>query len=402
MPLSFSRATEDFLLGPVPNDHAGALVRFHGVVRALNHKKSVSHLFYEAYESLAAEEFARIEGRAKKRFAIERIFALHRLGNVAPGEIAVILDVYAPHRSAAFHAARFMMDELKKSVPIWKCEYYSDGTKSWDQSLCACTVSSKTVFMPVDKAFLSQSYDSALVRAKKILLVGAGGLGCPMAVQIGALGIKNLVIIDHDKVELTNLARQFCYTPADVGIAKSYVLAEFLRERFSLITIEEIEAKFDKHQVNQIEQADVIIDTTDSLLTKAYLASLAYRAQKDFMSLSVHQEEGEVSIIPGGSQNGCFSCFRAIKNEQGCSTNGVFTLACFMIAAHATGLLLDLLSNKIGSSSIHVIKKNAVIPITLSKDRACACCGPFPLKRTNIHDRIQRCLDADKTACASV
>lgn len=109
----------------------GALVEFVGTVRNLNHGRAVTALEYEGAETLARKEFAKIEREARAAFPILSISCSHRSGRVLPGEPTVWIGVTARHRDAAFSACRFAIDELKKRLPIWKKEHYSDGSSGW-------------------------------------------------------------------------------------------------------------------------------------------------------------------------------------------------------------------------------------------------------------------------------
>lgn len=110
---------------------AGAVVTFEGTVRNHSAGRPVLRLAYEAFSPLAVKEGERILAEARERFAIARIACTHRTGTLAIGEVAVWVGVAAAHRGAAFDACRYVIDELKQRVPIWKKEFYSDGESGW-------------------------------------------------------------------------------------------------------------------------------------------------------------------------------------------------------------------------------------------------------------------------------
>ena len=110
---------------------AGALVTFEGWVRDHNDGRRVLSLDYQAYAPLALREGERILAEAKRRFAIVSARCAHRVGSLAIGELAVWVGVSAGHRGAAFDACRFIIDEVKQRVPIWKNEHYADGESGW-------------------------------------------------------------------------------------------------------------------------------------------------------------------------------------------------------------------------------------------------------------------------------
>lgn len=115
----------------VMDERAGAIVTFDGRVRNHNEGKSVSALAYEAYEALAVNEAEKIISEAIKQFPILHVAAAHRTGELAIGDVAVFVAVSAAHRDDAFKACRFVIDEIKARLPIWKRETYEDGGSVW-------------------------------------------------------------------------------------------------------------------------------------------------------------------------------------------------------------------------------------------------------------------------------
>lgn len=115
----------------VEDPAAGAFVAFEGWVRDHNTGRAVSALEYEAYAVLAEKEGQRILEEVVTRFDVQRVEAVHRTGPLAIGDLAVWVGVSAAHRDAAFAACRYVIDELKRRVPIWKREHYADGTSEW-------------------------------------------------------------------------------------------------------------------------------------------------------------------------------------------------------------------------------------------------------------------------------
>src|SRR3954453_8958893 len=105
----------------------GAVVTFDGCVRNQSHDRRTLYLDYEAYESMAVAKMREIAAAARTQFAIDRIAIAHRLGRNQIGETSVFIAVSSPHRPAAFEACRFAIDTLKRTVPIWKKEYFEDG-----------------------------------------------------------------------------------------------------------------------------------------------------------------------------------------------------------------------------------------------------------------------------------
>lgn len=106
---------------------AGAVAVFDGIVRDNSKGRRTLYLDYEAYEPMALRKMREITAQMRAQFAIDRIALVHRLGRLEIGETSVLIVVSAPHRAAAFDACRFAIETLKRSVPIWKKEYFADG-----------------------------------------------------------------------------------------------------------------------------------------------------------------------------------------------------------------------------------------------------------------------------------
>ena len=122
----------------------GAIVTFDGFVRNESHGRETSYLEYEAYESMALGKMKEIAAQIHEKFAIHRVAIVHRLGRLGIGETSVFIAVSAPHRGAAFDACRFAIDTLKRTVPIWKKEYFADGAVWADGELPPTPPSAKS------------------------------------------------------------------------------------------------------------------------------------------------------------------------------------------------------------------------------------------------------------------
>ena len=111
----------------VEGEDAGGLVTFSGCVRQQTHGRRVVRLEYEAYAPMAERGMAAIGVEAQERWPQSRLAIVHRVGVLAPGELAVVIAAAAPHRAEAFEACRHAIERLKQDVPIWKKEVFEDG-----------------------------------------------------------------------------------------------------------------------------------------------------------------------------------------------------------------------------------------------------------------------------------
>lgn len=123
------------LAGAAPED--GALCVFTGVVRNHNQGRAVRYLEYEGYEEMVTAVFEEIAAEARKNFGVTQVLIVHRLGRMEIGETSVAVAVSSPHRREAFEACRFAIDTLKHRAPIWKKEFYDDGS-SWLEEPGGC------------------------------------------------------------------------------------------------------------------------------------------------------------------------------------------------------------------------------------------------------------------------
>ena len=105
----------------------GAIVTFDGCVRNHSHGRRTLYLEYEAYEPMALEKMREIGAQLHEKFAVDRVAMVHRLGRLEIGETSVFIAVSAAHRAPAFEACRWAIDTLKRTVPIWKKEFFEDG-----------------------------------------------------------------------------------------------------------------------------------------------------------------------------------------------------------------------------------------------------------------------------------
>lgn len=125
-----SELSVDEVRAAVADPAAGGIALFAGAVRDSDHDRGVSGLSYSAHPS-AADELRRVAEVIAEKYPVIGIAAVHRVGDLAIGDLAVVLAVSCPHRAEAFDACRDLIDILKASVPIWKHQRFDDGTAEW-------------------------------------------------------------------------------------------------------------------------------------------------------------------------------------------------------------------------------------------------------------------------------
>jgi molybdopterin synthase catalytic subunit len=123
----------DEMRAAVMDPAAGGIALFAGAVRNHDHGRDVAALSYSAHPS-AADELRRVCEKVAAEFDVSALAAVHRVGDLAVGDLAVVVAVSCPHRAEAFAACRALIDELKRSVPVWKQQLFGDGESEWVNS----------------------------------------------------------------------------------------------------------------------------------------------------------------------------------------------------------------------------------------------------------------------------
>jgi molybdopterin synthase catalytic subunit len=119
------------LVAEVASNGNGATLLFIGTVRDVNNGRAITGMEYSAYQSMAERELADIIAEAATKFEAADIVVEHRIGTLGLGDASVAIAVAHPHRGPAYEASRYVIEQLKQRVPIWKLEHYIDGTREW-------------------------------------------------------------------------------------------------------------------------------------------------------------------------------------------------------------------------------------------------------------------------------
>lgn len=325
----------------------GGYAAFEGWVRDHNEGQQVEHLEYEAFEPLALREGERILAEACARFGITRVACVHRIGDLGIGELAVWVGASAPHRDEAFRACRYIIDEVKHRVPIWKKEHYVDGDSGWvNCERCAAAPWSGTHDHAHEQAgvpatgSLVPDYSrqmalrevgaagQAKLRSASVLVVGAGGLGVPVLQFLAAAGVGRLGIIDHDRLEPSNLHRQTMYALADCGAPKAALAAARLAALNPDVRIDTHVARVDAGNAETfLAPYDIVVDCTDNFATKFLLNDVALALGRIAVFASVYQFEGQLQVVDPHRGTACLRCVWPAATRDGlvgnCAEAGV-------------------------------------------------------------------------------
>jgi molybdopterin/thiamine biosynthesis adenylyltransferase/molybdopterin synthase catalytic subunit/rhodanese-related sulfurtransferase len=301
----------------------GGFASFAGWVRDANEGQRVLRLDYEAYPELALKEGMRIVDAAITRFGVHRARCVHRLGALAVGEIAVWVGVAAPHRAEAFAACRFIIDEVKHRVPIWKKEYYAGGDSGWVNCEACAAAESERAEAPVHTHAprLDADYSrqmrlpgvgvagQARLAAARVLVIGAGGLGAPVLGYLAGAGVGVIAVMDGDALEPSNLHRQTIYARSDVGQAKATLAARHLRALNPTIEVRSYAEYATAANLRRLApEFDLLVDCSDNFATKFLLNDIAHESGVPVLLASVHQYEGQLQLV----RPAVGSCLRCI------------------------------------------------------------------------------------------
>ncbi len=290
---------------------AGALVTFEGWIRNHNEGSGVAALEYEVFEPLAQSEGERILAEAVERFGLHGAACVHRSGALEIGERAVWVGVTASHRGEAFKACRYVIDQIKTRLPVWKRETYSDGRIEWvNCERCADHAREarhEEASYYDRQARLPQIGVEGQVRLKAshVLIVGLGGLGSTAAQSLAGAGVGHLALCDFDRLNRSNLHRQFLYAYDDVGQAKAELAARRLRQANPFISVS---AHGERFGSSLLDGCDVVLDCSDNLETKLRLSDACVAARIRLVSASVHRFDGQLLTVDPGNAAGCLRC----------------------------------------------------------------------------------------------
>jgi sulfur-carrier protein adenylyltransferase/sulfurtransferase len=362
----FSRTAIDvaFLRAELADPACGGYTSFEGLVRNHNEGLSVRHLEYEAFEPLAVKEGERIVAEAIKRFGIEHAACVHRIGDLAIGDMAVWVGASARHRDEAFRACRYIIDEVKHRVPIWKKEHYENGDSGWvNCERCAMPTQEqghrhshtsgqdhghdhahsnalghdhahenahthtsghdhdRGRDQPAPSPTLVPDYSRQMalkevgargqgkLRASRVLVVGCGGLGVPVISYLAGAGIGRLGLVDGDRLEPSNLHRQTMYALADVGQLKAELASARVRALNPDVDVRTYPVRLDAATAPEIiGQYDLVIDCTDNFSTKFLLNDVCVQKRVPVIFSSVYQYEGQIQVVRPDRDGACLRC----------------------------------------------------------------------------------------------
>jgi molybdopterin/thiamine biosynthesis adenylyltransferase/molybdopterin synthase catalytic subunit/rhodanese-related sulfurtransferase len=299
---------------------SGGFCAFEGWVRNSNDGREVDGLDYEAYAELALVEGERILDEAIARYGVTDARCAHRTGHLKVGVLAVWVGVSAPHRDEAFRACRYIIDEIKHRLPIWKKEHYLTGESNW----VACThVYREHEHEPHHDhaAPFTPDYSRQLrlrevgvegqakLAAARVLVIGAGGLGCPVLSYLAGAGVGTLGIVDGDRLDASNLHRQTMYDARDIGGRKVDLAARRIAALNPSVSVQTwIDPLHAGNVVEVFRQFDLVVECTDDMRSRYLSSDAAVLSGTPLILASVYQYEGQLQVVSAQPGKPCLRC----------------------------------------------------------------------------------------------
>lgn len=220
-------------------------------------------------------------------------------------------------------------------------------------------------------------------RASKVLIVGLGGLGSPVAMYLAAAGVGELVLVDDDEVDLTNLQRQVLHTTARIGTPKVASAAQALAELNPHTRITPIAKRCDEAELlGLVTEADLVLDCTDNFTTRHAINRACVASKTPLVSGAAIRMEGQVAVFqPQQDDSPCYHCLYKESDDENltCADSGVLAPVVGIIgslqALEALKVLANVGESLTGRLLIFDAKETAWRTLKLRKDASCAVCG---------------------------
>ena len=216
-----------------------------------------------------------------------------------------------------------------------------------------------------------------------VLILGVGGLGSPVVMYLAACGVGEIIIVDDDRVELTNLQRQIIHSSDNIGMLKVDSAATAVESLNPEIKVEVIAEKISGETLRQnVQRADVVVDATDNLASRLEINQQCYALRTPLVSASAIRWEGQLSVFDARLQDSpCYQCLYGSLGEvgQSCSENGVMGPVVGMLGCMQANEVVKLLTGAGSTLTGRVLMLDALNmewqTIRLKRDPACTVCG---------------------------
>ena len=221
------------------------------------------------------------------------------------------------------------------------------------------------------------------IKNSKVLLIGLGGLGSPISIYLTAAGVGELIIVDFDKVDLSNLQRQILHKTRDINRSKIDSAKEHLHELNPDINIRSIGKKLSENDLmNEAKKSNIIIDASDNFNTRFSLNKISVKSKTPLVSGAAIRFEGQVTVFnPAQKSSPCYRCLynEDVSTEESCTANGVFAPLLGIVgsiqANEALKLILNLGESIQGKLLLIDALNMEFNEVFLNKDPSCPVCN---------------------------
>ena len=215
-----------------------------------------------------------------------------------------------------------------------------------------------------------------------VLIVGCGGLGCPVALYLAAAGVGSLRLVDDDKIEHSNLPRQIAYTEHDVGKYKADMLRDALKARNSAVNVQSVVGRFnDETALGLLDGVQMVVDASDSRATRALIDSYTARLGLPWVMGAAVQMSGQNMVFDAMRKYGCYHCIAPENTDVdgSCTELGILGPAVGAVAMTQALDVIKLLSGcgqpAFGSLRIRDFRRDESYLLSVEKRGDCAVCG---------------------------
>ena len=166
------------------------------------------------------------------------------------------------------------------------------------------------------------------IKNSKVLIIGMGGLGCPLLTYLASSGVNNIGIVDHDKVEISNLNRQTLFNSSDIGKFKVIQAKAKIDNIYKYIKIKVFREKISKKNITKIiKNYEIVCDGTDNFDTRYLINDECKKSKKVLISAAISKFDGQLFKFNFKNKGSCFRCFMPIKPDQqnNCESEGIFS-----------------------------------------------------------------------------
>jgi sulfur-carrier protein adenylyltransferase/sulfurtransferase len=232
--------------------------------------------------------------------------------------------------------------------------------------------------------------DQEKLKSANVLVVGTGGLGCPVLINLAAAGVGKITIVDYDKISISNIHRQTLFSPNLVGERKAIIAKKRVLEQNPFVKVEAIVSSV---KLSHIKQANIVVDCSDNMETKYFLHDACFKLRIPLVSASVYKNEGQVRTFLPGQDYGCLRCHVVETPDDSlignCNDFGVLGAATSVIGSIQASEIIQLIQTGINNTTkktffFNLSNLNQLAVKNTSNPSCATCDGEIELIETDM------------------